>query len=332
VSTAKGYISTLSPQVNYLLESRLPILGGSSDDIILPVLLAHLDGREVNLERRILSVLAHPDDESFGMGGTLAKYASEGARVQLICATRGEAGEVDQDCLDGYESIADLRIDELNCAVKALGIEQVHLLPYRDSGMTGSQDNNHTQALMNAPLEEVAKQVAVIIREFKPQVVLTFDPAGGYRHPDHIAIHQATTLGVKFAGDPMVEMDYPPYQPARLYYHTIPRHFIRFNVQLLRFLGKDPSKYGRNQDIDLTQIAEDDFPVHVIVDYSSYAARKVTASECHASQGGRGLTRRPMRLLAWLLGGRSRDQFMQAIPSLEENAKPLRKDLFAGID
>ena len=75
------------------------------------------------MERRILSVLAHPDDESFGMGGTLAKYAAEGARVHLICATRGEAGEVDPEYLEGYQSISDLRVAELNCAAKALGLD-----------------------------------------------------------------------------------------------------------------------------------------------------------------------------------------------------------------
>lgn len=284
------------------------------------------------MEKRILSVLAHPDDESFGMGGTLAKYASEGAKVHLICATRGEAGEVDPDCLDGYDSIADRRVAELNCAVKALGIDKLHLLPYRDSGMTGSQNNQHPQALINAPLEKVAGEIAAYIRTFKPQVVLTFDPAGGYRHPDHIFIHLATTRAFSLAGDPDFMSDLPPYQPARLFYNTISRHFIRFNVRLLKFLGRDPSKYGKNEDIDLTLLAADDFPVHVRINYGPYAQKKMIASECHASQGGRGLTRRPMRLLAWFLGGRSRDQFMQAYPPPPENKSRLKRDLFAGVD
>jgi LmbE family N-acetylglucosaminyl deacetylase len=284
------------------------------------------------LGKRILSVLAHPDDESFGMGGTLAKYASEGAQVHLICATRGEAGEVDPECLAGYDSIADLRVAELTCAVEELGIDSLELLPYRDSGMSGSSDNEHPQALINAPLAEVAGMIASYIREFKPQVVLTFDPVGGYRHPDHIFVNQATTQAVQLAGDPTYETDSTPYQPARLYYHTIPRHFIRINVRLLKFLGKDPTKYGRNQDIDLTQLAKDDFPVHVRVEYGPYATNKIKASACHASQGGRGLTRRPMRLLAKILGGSSKDQFMQAYPALEENQARLESDLFAGVD
>ena len=284
------------------------------------------------MTKRILSVLAHPDDESFGMGGTLAKYASEGVKVDLICATRGEAGEVDPECLAGYDSIADLRVDELNCAVKALGIESVHLLSYRDSGMTGSEDNEHPRALINAPLDEVAGKIADHIREIKPQVILTFDPVGGYRHPDHIFIHQATTKGVSLAGDPEFESGFPPYQPSRLFYHTIPRHFIRFNIRLLRMLGKDPSKYGKNQDIDLTQLAEDDFPVHVRISYGPHNTAKLAASACHASQGGMGLTRGPMRLIAWLLGRRAEDQFMQAYPPPGENQASQKDDLFAGFD
>lgn len=284
------------------------------------------------MERKILAVLAHPDDESFGMGGTLAKYASEGVKVHLICATRGEAGEVDPDCLDGYDSIADLRTDELNCAAKALGIEPVHLLDYRDSGMVGSVDNQNPRALINAPLEDVAREVAAYIRKIRPQVVLTFDPVGGYRHPDHIFIHQAATRAVELAGDPDFESDQAPYQPARLFYHTIPRHFIRFNVRLLRFLGKDPTKYGKNQDIDLTQLAQDDFPVHVQVVYGPHNQAKIAASACHASQGGKGLTRGPMRFLAWLLAGKPADRFMQAYPPPPEGNSTVKKDLFVGIE
>jgi len=137
-------------------------------------------------QRVLLSVLAHPDDESFGMGGTLAKYAKSGTEVHLICATRGEAGEVDPEYLAGFSSIGQLRESELFCAVEKLGIEEVHLLGYRDSGMSGSADNNKPEALVNAPLNQVAEEITEIIRRIKPQVILTFDPNGGYRHPDHI--------------------------------------------------------------------------------------------------------------------------------------------------
>jgi LmbE family N-acetylglucosaminyl deacetylase len=283
---------------------------------------------DIDLEKRLLSVLAHPDDESFGMGGTLAKYSAEGTRVHLICATRGEAGEVEPSYLESYESIADLREAELKCAADALGIEEVHLLPYRDSGMTGSEANQHPRALINASLEVVTSEITDYIRKFKPQAVLTFDPIGGYRHPDHIFIHQAATRAFYKAADPAYQSSDPPYQAAYLYYHTIPRYFIRFNIQLLKLLGKDPSRYGKNKDIDLTMMAGDDFPVHARINYRKVKDRKTAASACHASQGGQGLTRGPMRWIAWLLGARPADQFMQAYPEPpSERGKPVL-DLF----
>jgi len=281
------------------------------------------------LKKVLLSVLAHPDDESFGMGGTLAKYAAEGAEVYLICATRGEAGEVDSELLEGFSSIAELREKELLCAVNQLGIKEHYLLPYRDSGMKGSRDNQNPEALINAPLDQVAGEIAAYIREIKPQVVLTFDPIGGYRHPDHIFIHQAAVKAFSLAGDPDFKSSSPAYQPARLYFHTIPKYFLRFNVRLLKLLGKDPTKYGKNKDIDLTQLSVD-FPIHARIDYRDVSEKKSAAAQCHASQGGGGLTRGYMRWLAWLLGARSDDAFMQAEPEPDDGR--VIEDLFSGLD
>jgi len=277
--------------------------------------------------RTLLSVLAHPDDESFGMGGTLAKYAEEGADVHLICATRGEAGEVDQEFLAGQSSIAHLREMELRCAVEKLGLREVKLLDYRDSGMSGSTDNKNPEALINAHLDQVAREIAEYIRQIKPQVILTFDPIGGYRHPDHIFIHQAATKAFYLADDPAFKSSYPPYKPGKLYYHTIPRNFVRFNVRLLRLLGKDPSKYGKNKDIDLTQIAGQDFPVHARINYKTVKHKKDAAAACHASQGGEGLTRVFFKWVSWLLGIKPEDQFMQAYPDLEQIT--VKGDLFS---
>ena len=143
-------------------------------------------------KRILLAVLAHPDDETFGTGGTLALYARSGAEVHLICATRGEVGEMDPKLLRGFDSIAERREHELRCAAELLGLSGVHFLGYRDSGMPGSPDNSHPNALAAQPLDKVAADVAQWIHALKPQVVITFDPIGGYRHPDHIAIQKAT--------------------------------------------------------------------------------------------------------------------------------------------
>ena len=106
-------------------------------------------------KKKMLVVLAHPDDESFGMGGTLAYYAAQGVDVHLICATRGEVGEVDPEYMKGYESKGELREVELRCAAEKLGIKQVLFLDYRDSGMQGSPENDHPNSLYSQPLEEV---------------------------------------------------------------------------------------------------------------------------------------------------------------------------------
>src|SRR5512135_2907871 len=107
----------------------------------------------------LLAVLAHPDDESFGMGGTLAFYAARGVDVYLVCATRGEVGEVPPDLRKRFNSIAELRESELRCAAGILGLKGVYFLDYRDSGMPGSADNHHSKALAAQPIEEVAANV-----------------------------------------------------------------------------------------------------------------------------------------------------------------------------
>ena len=179
-------------------------------------------------EKKILVVLAHPDDETFGMGGTLALYARRGVSVYLVCATRGEVGEVDEDLLKGFNSIGERRESELRCAAAMLGLKEVYFMGYRDSGMPGSPDNQNPLSLVMAPLEKVAAEVAQYIRTIQPDVVLTFDPIGGYRHPDHIHIQKATVQAFELAAKgPVLEDGLAPFQASRLYFHTMPRGFLR---------------------------------------------------------------------------------------------------------
>lgn len=278
-------------------------------------------------QKTILSVLAHPDDESFGMGGTLALYAQKGVKVHLVCATRGEAGEVGPEYLKDYSSIGELRESELRCAASHLGLSGVYFLDYRDSGMVGSLENKHPDALIQASLEDVAAKIANYIRVLKPQVVLTFDPIGGYRHPDHIAIHKATVKAFHIASDPNFVTESSPYQPQKLYYHTISKRFIRLAVRLIRLFGKDPTRWGKNHDIDLASLAVEDFPVHAQIEYRSVERRKNAASVCHASQGGAGLAKGPMEWFSRWFGGN--DQFFRAVPQAEPGE--YETDLFEGV-
>lgn len=278
--------------------------------------------------RTLLAVLAHPDDETFGVGGTLALYANQGVRVHLICATRGEAGTVDPEYMEGFATIAERRTYELDCAASHLGLASVSYLDYRDSGMPGSPDNNHPDALAAAPVEEIAQKVASAMRKVRPQVVITFDPIGGYKHPDHISIQRATVLAFELCANPDYRDGLPPFQPQKLYFNTFPKGFLKLGVFLLRLVGRDPSHFGRNKDIDLLGLVGDDFPTHARINYAPVSAARNRATACHASQGGRQMQRGPVRLLMRLFG--YYDTFMRAIPPATPGLK--ESDLFAGVN
>lgn len=274
--------------------------------------------------RTLLAVFAHPDDETFGPGGTLALYARRGVAVHLLCATRGEAGSAPAELPSHFNSLAELREAELRCAAGLLGLTGVHFLDYRDSGMPGSPDNRHPRALSAAPTQEVAEQVAQWMQRLQPQVVLTFDPFGGYHHPDHLAVHRATALA--FDSLRRSSSDPSAYRPLKLYYHTFPRRTLRLLVCLLRVLGRDPSRWGRNRDIDLTAIAANDIPIHAWIDVRAVADVKRRASACHASQGG-GSSR---RVTVWLFRMlRGRETFCRAHPPADRRLR--ETDLFEGL-
>ncbi len=275
---------------------------------------------------RLLAVLAHPDDESFGPGGTLALYAQRGVEVTLICATRGEVGSLPAEMEGRVDDIADLREHELRCAAEILGLKEVIFLDYRDSGMPGSADNHHPDALCAAPVEEVAKKVEGHIRSIKPQVMITFDPIGGYHHPDHIAIQRATLLAFSASSENSNKQNFPPYQVQKLYYHTFPRRLMKFFVRLLPLLGRDPSSFGRNNDIDLLAITRVEFPIHTRINYRPVADIKEAASACHRSQQDPG-THSFLRAIEKIIG--SQENFMRAYPPAPDNLR--ERDLFEGV-
>jgi LmbE family N-acetylglucosaminyl deacetylase len=234
--------------------------------------------------RTLLAVYAHPDDESFGTGGTLARYAAEGVRVALVCATRGEAGEIAEPNLATLETLGSVREAELRCAAETLGLTELIILDYRDSGMAGSPDNRHPRALVNAPQEEVVRQLVGIIRRLRPQVVMTFEPNGGYGHPDHIAIHRHTVAAFHAAADPT---RYPEqgtaWQPSRLFYTGIPRSFFLKLRDRLAALGRDTSSFDRFAE---KGIGWPDVEIHVALDVGAVFEIKWAAFHCHRTQFG----------------------------------------------
>ena len=278
----------------------------------------------------LLACMAHPSDEAFTIGGTLAFYAGQGVRVHVLFATRGEVGEMDQGLLKGFKSIAERRTHEAKCATDILGVTGIHFLGYRDSGMPGSPDNQHPEAFAAQPVEEAADRLVHHIRRIKPQVVLTHDPIGGYKHPDHIALNRATRLAFSLAGDPAYATDEPPFKPEKLYYQTMPKGLLRWAVRLGPLLRLDPHHFGRNGDIDLAQLVEEgDFPIHTRIDCRSVSDIRDAANACHISQGGASIGRRgPLAIVRRLLG--STETFMRAIPEAENGLR--ESDLFEGVE
>jgi LmbE family N-acetylglucosaminyl deacetylase len=279
--------------------------------------------------RKLLAVFAHPDDESFGIGGTLALYSQRNVDISLICATRGEAGNFPDALQRDGRDLATLREDELLCAADVLGLKRVEFLDYRDSGMTGSSDNNHRGNLMNASIDEVAAKITRHIRSIRPDVVITFNSQGGYQHPDHIAIYKATVEAYNAAGEPDRYPDgLEPYTPKKLYYATFPNRWLRFVVRIMPLFGKDPRKWGRNEDIDLVEITKISYPIHAKINIRSTIELKQQASACHASQLDGSSMQNPFTRLVLRLG-QNNENFMRAIPSASAGTR--ETDLFEGI-
>ncbi len=277
---------------------------------------------------------AHPDDESFGMGSTLAQYAAAGVKVYYVCSTHGEIGTVDPEYMQGYASIAELRHAEMKCAAQVLGLTEVIYLGYRDSGMLGSPDNKHPQSLAMAPVEEVAGAMVKIIRKIQPDVVITHDSGGTYGHPDHIATHNAVEMAFQASGDKTMYPEAgPAFQPSKLYYGVRNSASMRWMIRLMPLFGQDPHHMGRNKDIDFTKMLDVKYPIHAAINLSKQdLITRNKAAACHASQGGG----RPPRLFQgpfWILRlmemfRRKRDYFMRAYPAPTHHVE---KDLFEGL-
>ena len=232
----------------------------------------------MNAERVMLVVVAHPDDESI-IGGTLARYADEGVRVELITATRGEAGTIFDPSVATPENIAQVREEELRCACEVLGIGPARFLKCGDGAVRGCTDK---------ALEPVVRT----IREVRPQVMITFGPDGMYGHPDHIASHQLATVAWEKAGDPDVfpqhkEEGLEPYQPARLFYFGLKQSLVERWRQ-----HADLSVDLNGESLQIAGVPDDQ--ITVSFDVSAWAERKAAAWACHRSQTNPDSPRRAM--------------------------------------
>lgn len=220
----------------------------------------------------LLALYAHPDDEAFGTGGTLARYAAEGHSVYLICATRGESGKITDPDIDPNTNKGELREAELKSACKALGINAPIFLDYHDSGRHERTRHNDPKALLN--VNELALEQTLLrhLAELKPDVMLTFDPHGIYGHIDHIKMHRAATAAFWSAGSVMTPA------PKRLFYNAIASKRMK-DMQAMR----EDSPLS-NLDADIYGVSEPSFAA--VIDVRAFAAQKEAAVRAHRSQVG----------------------------------------------
>ena len=275
----------------------------------------------------LLAVFAHPDDEAFGTGGSISYYASRGYRVSLICATRGEVGEISDPALATPETLGEVRESELRCAAETMGIKEVIFLGYRDSGMAGSPANQDPHAFINAPSSAVVAQLVRLIRRIRPDVILTFEPNGGYGHPDHIAIHKHTVAAFHLAADPQQYQTLgEPWRARRLFYTAIPRSFFLEMRSRMQALGMDTSDFDR---FDEPSAGWPDENIHVVLDVSATVEAKWAALQCHRTQFGPGnlFRRLPADEVKRLM---SREYFALAWPEPTPGIK--LADLFSDLE
>ena len=219
----------------------------------------------------VLAAFAHPDDEGFGVGGTLAMLASRGARITLVCATNGDVGEISDPALATPENLGQVRQEELRQAMTVTGISDVRFLNYRDSGMDGTADNSHPASLSQAPDDEVSARLAEIIDEVRPQLVLTHDPTGGYGHPDHRAVSRHTTDAFHRSRGAGIEF---------LYHVCFPRSNFQRIWQQLKDLGIE----APFASLELEKIGSPDEAVTTVRDVADYVDIKIASLDCHRTQ------------------------------------------------
>jgi N-acetyl-1-D-myo-inositol-2-amino-2-deoxy-alpha-D-glucopyranoside deacetylase len=242
--------------------------------------------------RRLLLVHAHPDDETIGTGATMAKYAAEGALVTLVTCTLGEEGEVLVPALahlasDQDDALGHHRIEELAVACEALGVRDHRFLGgpgrWRDSGMMGTPQNDRPDVFWQADLDEATRALVSVVREVRPQVVVTYDEIGGYGHPDHIQAHRVTVAAFEKAGDPSYAPELgEPWQPRKLYWTAFPKSVLQAGIDHLKEVG-ETNFFGVDSADDLPFGNPDD-EVTTEVDARDHLDAKVAAMRAHATQ------------------------------------------------
>jgi N-acetyl-1-D-myo-inositol-2-amino-2-deoxy-alpha-D-glucopyranoside deacetylase len=250
---------------------------------------------------RLLLVHAHPDDESIGQGATMAKYVAEGRGVTLVTCTAGEMGEIlvpelEHLAADRDDGLGEHRRGELEAAMKALGVTDHRFLggfgTYRDSGMKWHEDGHavaadevHDNAFWHADLTEAADHLVPVIREVRPQVMVTYDQFGGYGHPDHIKAHRVAMYAAMLAAVPSYRRELgDAWDIEKIYWGAMSESRMRDGLRALRAAGDTTSFEGMDPDGPLPFFAIKDDDLSAAIDAQEYVERKMDALRAHATQ------------------------------------------------
>jgi len=243
-------------------------------------------------DRRLLLVHAHPDDECISTGATMAKYVDEGVHVTLVTCTLGEEGEVLLPDLahlasDREDALGAHRQTELAAAMSALGITDSRLLGgpgrFRDSGMQGTPPNERPDCFWRTDLLEAALELVPVIREVRPQVVVTYDDFGGYGHPDHIQAHRVTHYAIALAASTTFRPDLgDPWVVSKVYWTAFPKSIVVAGIEAMKAQGLDDGFAALDPD-DLPFVC-DDALVTTAISASDCLDRKMDALRAHGTQ------------------------------------------------
>ncbi|MFI5932941.1 N-acetyl-1-D-myo-inositol-2-amino-2-deoxy-alpha-D-glucopyranoside deacetylase [Actinoplanes sp. NPDC051494] len=229
-------------------------------------------------------VHAHPDDEVTGTGSTMARYVSEGAQVTLVTCTLGEEGEIHVPALAQLEAkqadqLGGWRLVELERACAALGVTDHRFLGgagrYRDSGMMGLETNDHPRAFWRADLEEAAAHCLEIMREVRPQVLITYDENGFYGHPDHIQAHRVAMRAAELA-------EAEGFGPEKIYWTAMPLSVLEGGIEA--FKGMDDNPFADVVDVSELPFGHPDDEIAARIDGTDFHEQKVAAMRAHATQ------------------------------------------------
>lgn len=242
--------------------------------------------------RRLLAVHAHPDDETIGSGTTLARYAAApDSSATLVTCTLGEEGEVllphlSHLAADQEDRLGEHRQGELSAAMAALGVSDWRILGgpgrFRDSGMIGTRANERPDCFWRADLLAAADYLVTILREVRPQVVLTYDQFGGYGHPDHIQAHRVAMYAMALAEAPAYRPELPAHRVDKVYWTAFPRSVMRAGIEALRAAGEETGFAAMDPDDLPFGVA--DSVVTTAIDGSAHYQAKLAAMRAHATQ------------------------------------------------